>query len=1048
MKKRKWSKFLAAILSICLVAASAPAALAQTAELEPLSAAPAAAPGDKYSKYTILKNGNFEEGTAGWSKAGTGFSFETSQTDAPEGDSAAVLTTAGAAGFIIQQVPLKSGSEFTLTLQVKGAAGTKGMIKVELAGTEGILTSVPAPVLEFTTTGEGWEKKTLTFQTTEETTRANLLVRLLSPEGTISYDDIYLDGPLTDEQQQEADKMEGGALPPDRYDHWTLVQNGSFENGLTDWIVHPNAEQLIAEITEEDAGEGEKAAVLTTKNSYSAYLRQVVTFKGDSEFTLSFKAKGTAGKTGLVAVQATGGFSASYSFTLASSEWEQHSVTFKNDGATTRANIMLRIADNDSPMAFDDVYLSGPLTEEQQKLYDQFEEQKNGVEEKPPVEGAADVMINGGYEELDGRGNPEGLQCFENWGDFAQVVQEDPHSGANCMKITATEPKYPWVRHTLTGLVPGATYQLTFYYKSDSTKPGYKFEFYGQRNTANPYYNSEEVMLTPKAAAWTKEVHTFTMPTLADEVQIYMRNYGIGTMYVDDLSLYMVEKPAAFERVITDRVFYYEHVKTGTASIALNSEYSGGDYTVKFALMDGETVLSESGEMAFSGNRASWSYSVAGLEKKKAYQIRATAKDREGNTQVLAQNIYRFDRPSYIDEQGRSVIDGAFFNPQILYHLYDTADIPTVVENGITVLQGQLKSTPEDMLAYLDEMEALGVKIAIPFYYNMKPAGHPDNVETVKAIVEAVKDHPAVFGYMIQDEPFAQKGSDVEKVRWLEDSYREIRLIDSKHPITICECFGNYYAESVKYCDMLIIDPYPGQINDYLTHVGEMGELAVETVPDNKPVLNLLQTFTFNYSAPEVGMVRHMAYQAYLTGQKYIGFYPWKSEGQVDPGNFDNLSQSPWWPEIVSFNQKEAELLFRHFATGENPTYSRYSDDGIMYESWTADGKVYVALINRTREAGTAAVSLRGQDGTTILSGTARVVAGGGQQPVIANGSMSVALSGSDCLLLEITPDRLSPSQRPLRPTGSAAGSNSSSGSSLTAGEGGKENPSTGAAAS
>ena len=139
-------------------------------------------------------------------------------------------------------------------------------------------------------------------------------------------------------------------------------------------------------------------------------------------------------------------------------------------------------------------------------------------------------------------------------------------------------------------------------------------------------------------------------------------------------------------------------------------------------------------------------------------------------------------------------------------------------------------------------------------------------------------------------------------------------------------------------------------------------------------------------------MVRHMAYQAYLTGQKYIGFYPWKSEGQVDPGNFNNLSQSPWWPEIVSFNQKEAELLFRHFATGENPTYSRYSDDGIMYESWTTDGKVYVALINRTREAGTAAVSLRGQDGTTILSGTVRVVAGGGQQPVIANGSMSVAL--------------------------------------------------------
>lgn len=92
-----------------------------------------------------------------------------------------------------------------------------------------------------------------------------------------------------------------------------------------------------------------------------------------------------------------------------------------------------------------------------------------------------------------------------------------------------------------------------------------------------------------------------------------------------------------------------------------------------------------------------------------------------------------------------------------------------------------------------------------------------------------------------------------------------------------------------------------------------------------------------------------------------------------------------------------------------------------MYESWTADGKVYVALINRTREAGTAAVSLRGQDGTTILSGTVRVVAGGGQQPVIANGSMSVALSGSDCLLLEITPAK-GAGRLPARPMRMPAG--------------------------
>ena len=77
MKKRKWSKFLAAILSICLVAASAPAALAQAAELEPLFAAPVAAPGEeapeeKYSGYTILKKRQFRGGDSRLVQGGRG----------------------------------------------------------------------------------------------------------------------------------------------------------------------------------------------------------------------------------------------------------------------------------------------------------------------------------------------------------------------------------------------------------------------------------------------------------------------------------------------------------------------------------------------------------------------------------------------------------------------------------------------------------------------------------------------------------------------------------------------------------------------------------------------------------------------------------------------------------------------------------------------------------------------------------------------------------------------------------------------------------------
>lgn len=1050
VKKKKWSKFLAAILSICLLAASAPAALAQTAELKPLSAAPVAASGEevpeeKYSKYTILKNGNFEEGTAGWSKVGQGFSFETSQTDAPEGDSAAVLTTTGAAGFIIQQAQLKSSSEFTLTFQVKGAAGTKGMIKIELAGANGILTSVPAPVLEFTTTGEGWEKKTLTFQTTEETTRANLLVRLLSSEGTISYDDIYLDGPLTEEQQKEADKMEGDGdpAPEDKYKKYTILKNGNFEGGTVSW----NASKEIAfDVVAGESAEGEKAAEVTASGK-GGFITQQPKLKAGSEFTLTLQVKGEAGMNGAIKVEQADlagliGVDHTWNFTTSGNGWEKLTYTFQTDSKTTRANLLLRVTSTEGTIYFDDVYLDGPLTDEQQKEADKMEAGEGADQEKEPVEGAADVMLNGGYELLDQEGNPEGLQCFGSWGDYAQVVQDAPHGGENCMRISTTEPKYPWVRHTIRDLMPGAQYQLTFWYKSDNDNFAVKFEFYGDQDTANPFYNQAQTPYYSRADEWTKATYIVTVPRRADEMQIYMRNFaGAGTVWVDDLSLYMVEKPAAVDHISTDRVFYYDEVPSGNAGISLSEAYDQSLYTVDFALMDGETVLDSAAGLTFHGHSASWNYSVASLEKKKTYTIRATVRDSSGGAQILEQNIYRFDRPSNIDSQGRCVVDGRYANPQILYHIYESDDVKIAAENGITVIQGALHSTPEAMLAYLDEMQALGMKVAIPFYYNMKPAGHPDNVETVKKIVQAVKDHPAVFGYMIQDEPFAHDYDENDIKKWLEDSYREIHLIDSKHPITICECFGNYYTESAKYCDMLIIDPYPGKINDYLTHVGNMGAKAVQDVPDNKPVLNLLQTFTFNYSAPEVGVVRHMAYQAYLAGQRYIGFYPWKSEGQVDPGNFDNLSQSPWWPEIVSFNQNERDILFEHFVTEKNPTFNRYCDDDIQYESWRDGDKIYIALLNRTTQAKRASVFLQGPDGKRVLSATAQIVAGGSMKPVISNGRLELELSGSDCLLLCVTPESWSQNTKPDFGEDSLPGASQDS-------EGGKTNPSTGAVAS
>ena len=784
-----------------------------------------------------------------------------------------------------------------------------------------------------------------------------------------------------------------------KYEEFCIVANGNFEKKTEAWNVR-NGE---FESSKDEVAEGIRS--LRIFGGSNPYAYQTIYLMGNEEYTLTFQTKATPGTTAGIKLEFENETTIigqeEYDFIAKTDNWEKHKLVFFTPDDTIKALLLIRLFEG-MEIYYDDIYIEGPLSPENEQAKKEFEENKSAYIELPPVEGAENVIVNGSYEETDNAGIPSDCLTFGgSWGPFATVVG-DAYDGKNCIKISATEPKYPWIRHEVHDLVPGAKYQLTFWYKSNNDECAAKFEFYGQMNTANPFYNQRETDRLSPADEWTKAIYSVTVPSQTDYVQIYLRNYGLGDVWVDNASFVMVELPVEFDTDAfkTNYVFYYPHHKDGTAQVKLNNLYKSKDYSAEFSVVDNGTVLQRSEKIAFSNeNSANWQYNVDSLAMDKRYTVVCKVTKTDGTEIELKQNIYRINRPSLIDEKGVCYDEkGNPFDPQILYHpVYDELQI--ALDAGINVIQGNIDRLKIEPVEFLDEMHAMGVKVALPLYFGMKPAGHPDNIEDTKRIVKAVKDHPAVFGYLIQDEPFAQGIENMAEL--LEASYWEIRSIDKKHPVMLCECFGNFYAESAKYVDLLIIDPYPGNLNDYLTHVGNQGSKAVNAIDGEKPLLNLLQTFTFNYVGPDVGEIRHMAYQSYLTGQQYLGFYPWEKEGAVDTVN---LHLSKWWDEIVSFNKDERPILQKHFTFKQEPTFNKYSDGTISYETWVSGTDVYLALINHTHNEHKIQVPLISQNGKIKLSGVkVTQIAGDSILSIVKDGCVELSLKGSDCILLKLT---------------------------------------------
>ncbi len=663
-------------------------------------------------------------------------------------------------------------------------------------------------------------------------------------------------------------------------------------------------------------------------------------------------------------------------------------------------------------------------------------------ENKAPAPGHSELLTNTDLETLNADGSVKdwsasGGKWNREEGCIAQ--SEVVHSGKTALKIVNTLDTTDSHITQKLKLVPGATYQASVWVNIGYLGQGtIRFSVAYWANNFTDYiggFQPTTLKETKRVGEWFQYIVHFIAQDMGDcevEFRVRMMN-GDGEAYFDDVSLYMIEEAPMITLDPGER-FYYTELENGFASAKLNKtaypELGGG--TVDFLLKDGDTVIDQKMNASMAGDDiARWYFDLTQLEIGKDYTLEGVLKDMGGNvldvqTELLQRHM---PRPKALTEEGfykTQVVgaDGTLCDkldengePEILDVMLaytrpeDDADLKYLKEHGATAF---IQSAKQDINAdniggKLDAAHALGLKAVVGLYPDMKPAGYPTSIERTTYYIEKYKNHPAVLGWAVLDEPSSYfKFWELEAL--METSYKLIRSLDPVHPVYAIEATREFSPLISKYVDIMSSDPYMYSYDPRAGHTSTFLREVTETREYIKPGCSVVQLWLTGGYFPTSMDVRHFFYESLFEGTTMLGYYRFKDSG----GTSVNLNKTEIWDDLVKFGTGgEQRDAFDYFAYRKYPTFSESSIVGA--EEWHAayvkDGKLYMLILNMDDENLNAApctvsIPLVSDDGSVTVEGfTATLLSGEGEASITGDGStLTVPLSQNACVLYEITP--------------------------------------------
>ncbi|MBR2973408.1 MAG: carbohydrate binding domain-containing protein, partial [Clostridia bacterium] len=590
--------------------------------------------------------------------------------------------------------------------------------------------------------------------------------------------------------------------------------------------------------------------------------------------------------------------------------------------------------------------------------------------------GAESIIKNSGFEDLRADGTPENWSASnEGWGKTGILVTEPEyvHSGNNGVMISAGEMiGNPYVAQWVTeGFETGKEYVFSAWVKNvdmPALKGAFmKFECYSDINTRNSTTATGSVF-SPTYVYDDHEWHQikllFRIPEGTKIIIPLIRMQAPGKVVYDDIELALAA-PESVCKLDSYRQFFYTETPEGTMFAEIDNAYAPiepGSY-VEFSIKDAAGNVVASGKEE-AKTTTYWTFNTSALaEKHVGYTASASYYDASGNLieGPSEKTIYRFDRPKRMNEDGEYVdpVTGKVVYPSLIYSCTKEEEVIYAVEKlGATVSKNWVKwtSPDEEIIAMLDRAQEIGVKICFALY--TPPAGHPLTIDKVRHLAELVKDHPAVYGYMLQDEPSLHPGPSNQvktfdqMIYYMGEGYKAIREIDPNNLVYCLESGGatiSTMRATAQCTDVFMIDPYPYAhevVKDYqVLRVGQ----ALEATGGEYKQLTLLKAAAMAEKDYEDGIVtdvavRHQAYQSLWIGGYEYGYIPILSSKGYQ------IATSPFAEGIEGHTSSGEQQIIRDHFHGVNTTLvSNYQGKDVWMRSWIdGKGQMYLVLMNMT----------------------------------------------------------------------------------------------------
>lgn len=312
-------------------------------------------------------------------------------------------------------------------------------------------------------------------------------------------------------------------------------------------------------------------------------------------------------------------------------------------------------------------------------------------------------------------------------------------------------------------------------------------------------------------------------------------------------------------------------------------------------------------------------------------------------------------RRAYIDAKKRLIVDGKPFFPLGLYTARMTPEKIAAYARSPFNCVGPYCAPEKDLL---DVYEKHGLKIIYSAGYapEREASYFPNRRRQIKTFA---KDHPAVIGWYICDEP--PLGRIPGMLAWR----KEIEELDGGNlPIWGCIAQVKDTRHFNSCFDVLGIDPYPIPSRS-VAMVTEYSRIAVASTFGTKAMWNIPQTFGWGWlgrreSAGQRGPTKlemaNMFWQMIAGGANGLIGY---SYSQITDKNEDPDDKAEPFFAKVCAAAAEVRAYERVLLSDGEPPRLAVSDDKLVCRAWReTDGRTYVLAVNSTEQPLKASVTL------------------------------------------------------------------------------------------